>query len=464
MRKTGRNSMYCFVQEFDWIKLHYVENSYCLPFLLKQIELDPRKRSSAGELLEHPYLNEFHPLEIDVYRAIDTDDSVYLKQLLLIFDVNNIECTMRDGYLMAWHPLCFAANHNKYECVKIMVEQFGAHIDTSSALCAAAGNGNKQIVEYLTNQGGDINVQNKNGKTPLMLASEENNVEVVQYLTSNLVMADTGIKDDFSGLTALHHASQKGHLAIVKHLVEVKMSTVKLIAQESDLIDPWSDRDKYGMTELHHACKNGLIDVIEFLVNDTKADLTKTARGCLIVSGDDSAWNPLHFACTSGKVECVIFLLTTGAMDVHAKTERKLTPFLLACHKGDLETVKYLAEEANADVYTSDNTGKNALHHATSNRFGNNLEVIKYLCENCNIDAMATDNAGRNILHYAAVSLYDRIEILKYLLDNCHVDISATDKDGLTAEKLAEQKAATAPEYLHPKVQYLKTARETVQE
>ncbi len=443
--------------------VHYSENSHFLPFLSEQVQIVPSKRSSARELLEHPYLNESQPLEDEICRAIDTNDSIYLTHLFSTFDINNFRCLLeyRDNRISYCYPLYYSAHHNKYECVKIMVEHFDVSIGKSEALLAAAKKGNKQIMEYLVNKGGDLNIQDENGKTPLILASKRNNVEIVQFLTSDSVMADLGIKDK-SGMTALHYASLRGHLPIVQHLFKVKMSFLKLAGGANTVIDPWSDRDNKDRTELHLACWHGQKDVIEFLVTEAKADLTKTAS-CY---GNDSAWNPFHFAILSRKVECIDVLLSTGAMDVNARTKVGLTPFLIACYEGDLDTVKYLALEAKADVYVSDDTGKNALHHATSNYFYHKIKVIKYLWENYKLNASATDEEGRNPLHYAAMAIYDTMDALKYLVETCHVDICATDKDGFTAEKLAEHKAAqdAHPEYFYPKVQYLKTVRESAQD
>ena len=46
----------------------------------------------------------------------------------------------------------------------------------------AAKNGHLSVVEYLVNQKADIDVKNKNGETPLELASQEGYWNVVELL------------------------------------------------------------------------------------------------------------------------------------------------------------------------------------------------------------------------------------------------------------------------------------------
>ncbi len=491
------------------------ENVHFLPFLKKQLHIQARRRSSAIALLEHPYLRDFQPLQKDIPHAIEINDTVYLQKLLERFDVNEVQISLQGPHPDISHPLCYAIYHDKFDCAKMMVEQFAAGINGSKAMCIAVEKKNPLVVEYLVNKGGDINVKNSKEETPLMLASLLNYADMVKFLTSDRIKADVNIKNLFDGRSALHYASQKGHLTIVKHLVQVKISSMSCQAVSTSASDPWSDCDNVGMTELHHACLNGHEEVVKFLVSEAKADLTKTEqpRWHLYSRRDDSQRNPLHFASMSGSVQCIDFLLTSAQMDVHARTKKQRTPFLLACGANHLATetsnneniagtVKYLAERTRVDVYATDEVGKNALHHAamsgtdnasvikylvekchidasaTDSRGKNalhhaamssgrdNIDIIKYLVESCRVDTAATDSEGRNVLHHAAMSWRAYLNVVKYLVETCHVDIAATDEEGLTAEQLAEQTAMESEPiwraYFHKTAHYLKEKRCTM--
>ena len=61
----------------------------------------------------------------------------------------------------------------------------------------------------------DINGTDDNGQTPVMQASDEGHIEVVQLLLNEGAQVNT---KDADGVTALVLASSKGNVAIVKSL------------------------------------------------------------------------------------------------------------------------------------------------------------------------------------------------------------------------------------------------------
>jgi ankyrin repeat protein len=73
---------------------------------------------------------------------------------------------------------------------------------------------NDVIAYLLTNQATDVDISNKFGETPLMIASIEGNLPVVKALVQG-----RKAKVDHIGWTPLHYASAKGQLEIAQYLL-----------------------------------------------------------------------------------------------------------------------------------------------------------------------------------------------------------------------------------------------------
>ncbi len=118
-------------------------------------------------------------------------------------------------------------------------------------------------VKYLIDNGINVNQKTKKeDQTPLFHASDEGCDEIVEMLLKKGV--ENINHQDVFGLTALHFASRKGHLNIVK----------MLIAAGADV----TIKENYGFTPLHEATENGHLDVLKFLIKkggDVNSKLTK---------------------------------------------------------------------------------------------------------------------------------------------------------------------------------------------
>ena len=89
--------------------------------------------------------------------------------------------------------------------------------DKNEALISAARNGHNDMLEYLVENGANVNCRGEENQTALMCASRECHLEMVKYLLEN--GADINAKDE-NNKTALLLASEKSYLEIVKYLVE----------------------------------------------------------------------------------------------------------------------------------------------------------------------------------------------------------------------------------------------------
>ena len=84
-------------------------------------------------------------------------------------------------------------------------------------LMDAATNGNIKLVNELIIAGADVNANDNNGVTALMVASREGHTSCIEMLVAR--GADVNAKND-SGMTALMYASQNEHSEAVKFLKE----------------------------------------------------------------------------------------------------------------------------------------------------------------------------------------------------------------------------------------------------
>uniref|UniRef100_A0A8C2JJ84 Tetratricopeptide repeat, ankyrin repeat and coiled-coil containing 2 n=1 Tax=Cyprinus carpio TaxID=7962 RepID=A0A8C2JJ84_CYPCA len=153
-----------------------------------------------------------------------------------------------------------------------------------TALSAAAGRGKMEVCRLLLEQGSAVAQPNRRGVVPLFSSVRQGHWQVID-------------KDSFSsllhgadeGLTALSWACLKGHLPVVRCLVERGAAT--------------DHTDKNGRTPLDLAAFYGDSEVVQFLVD----------HGALIEHVDYSGMRPLDRAVGCRNTSVVVALLKKGA-------------------------------------------------------------------------------------------------------------------------------------------------------
>lgn len=129
----------------------------------------------------------------------------------------------------------------------------------------AASDGKLLSIKFFFDHRFDINAQDANGCTPVIIASQYNRISTVIYLIKN--GADLTLKD-VNGDTALHWAAYKGH---------EEMCGLLLHLSPRDL----EEADVFGQTPLHLAALRGNHDTVEYLIRDHQADPSvKDKNGC----------------------------------------------------------------------------------------------------------------------------------------------------------------------------------------
>lgn len=108
--------------------------------------------------------------------------------------------------------------------------------DIDIALREAILTGETDTVNSLLDQGAEINIQDKFGRTPLHIAAERGYTSVANRLLEQ--GAEVNIQDAWQRIP-LHHAAQHGHTAIANHLLDKGSET--------------TTQDSQGLIPLHHA-------------------------------------------------------------------------------------------------------------------------------------------------------------------------------------------------------------------
>ena len=193
-----------------------------------------------------------------------------------------------------------------------------------TALALAAYMNHYAIVKRLLDtQGIELDLPNDNGATPLIVAAQQGNDEVVIELLQRHANPEYVQSD---GTTAILHAINKGHTAVVKAILEHGINV--------------HTTDNSGRTLLHRACES----------DDPKTEIVRLLieRGLDINARGDRGETPLHVASRCGYLEIVQLLLELHAdPSIKDASSQQRTPLIVAWQNGEAEIVALL--QANHD-------------------------------------------------------------------------------------------------------------------
>ena len=176
-------------------------------------------------------------------------------------------------------------------------------------------------------------------------------------------------------MSPIHDAAEQGNLEEVMRLIE----------EDPEIVD---DIDHHHQTALHCASDRGHVEVVSYLL-DQGANTDRKAY-----DGDTA----LLYACRSGHVEVVELLLSRGA-DPTICDNAGWTPLMVASIGGHVDVVRCLVRNkaVRATIDTQDSNGWTALRWAS---FRNRTEVVKVLVE-VGANPMVADREGRTPLGIA---------------------------------------------------------------
>ncbi|KAF9199998.1 hypothetical protein BGZ49_009807 [Haplosporangium sp. Z 27] len=108
-----------------------------------------------------------------------------------------------------------------------------------------------------------------------------------------------------------------------------------------------------GMNPLHFAASRGHVDIVRILVDQAGAGVDiqdrEGERGANVHQRDKDGWTALHNASSRGFIEIAQVLLDKGEADVNARSKLGHTPLINAASKGDVAMVLYFLNHAQAN-------------------------------------------------------------------------------------------------------------------
>jgi len=215
------------------------------------------------------------------------------------------------------------------------------------ALVMACEEGDFDFVKTLVNSGIDVNGISSEGFTPLMMATSNDEVEIVDYL----LQQGADVNQTVNGWTALIEAADEGSLTSMKLLLKA----------DADINYYWGQDSP---TAISMAASEGHLECLRLLV-ENGAD----------INGISKSIPPLHIAAAEGKRGIIDYLISQK-VDLDKKDVAGRTALMYGAAEGQKHTVIKLLE-AGADKSIMDSNGSTAKSYAKSEEEYDTMEVIE---------------------------------------------------------------------------------------
>ncbi|XP_052825426.1 serine/threonine-protein phosphatase 6 regulatory ankyrin repeat subunit B [Octopus bimaculoides] len=413
---------------------------------LLEEDCSPTQQSKTGDTPLHLAVRYCHPtLVSEILTNVSNKKSRSEAVFLVNLPQKEGETPMH--YATDLIPDKIRSEFDDTDVIKTLLE-FGGDISCTTKLTRetpfhyAARSGNSNVLLEITKSKSPsdiraiVNKQSINGWSPLLVASEKGQLEIVKILLQNNARIDVF---DEHGKAALHLAAENGHEEVADLLLEYKAFV--------------NAKSKIGVTPLHLAAQNGYCNLVKLLIEKHNASIDAlTLRriiSCLINTMTSNAevvlfligrcrlgQTPLHLAAKNDHSEVVKLFLKHKQELVSMNSMNGMTCAHIAAERGSVAVIKELMKFSRATVTTVRNrkTGNTALHLAAS---GGHKNVLLTILE---AGALATDenHHGMTTLHLAAQ--YGYVHILEALKDSISWEYTSK-KTGLTALHIAARYA-----------------------
>jgi len=235
-----------------------------------------------------------------------------------------------------------------------------------------------EIINFLIEEGMNINVKTTDGFTPLFYAVKNNNLKLTLFLIEKGLNIN---EKNINGDTPLHYAfSDNIELDIIELLIK-EGADINAINNDNETPFDLAEDEKYKnivellkkrkgrIVNLFSACKEGKLDVIIKLIiplkqKEININIIKYKYGN----------NLLHCACSNKKSDIINFLIKQG-IDLNIRNNNRETPLHKVSFKGNLEIAEILINNG-ANVNARDKNYNTPLHFAV---LGDKVEMFNFL-------------------------------------------------------------------------------------
>ncbi|XP_041987192.1 transient receptor potential cation channel subfamily A member 1 [Aricia agestis] len=325
----------------------------------------------------------------------DNEGNVPLHSAVHGGDIKAVELCLRSGAKISKQqhdlstPVHLACAQGALDIVKLMFEMqpkeklaclTSCDVQKMTPIHCAAMFDHPDIVNYLAEEGSDINPLDKERRSPLLLAALRGGWRTVHTLIR--LGADIQLKDINS--------------RNVLHLVVINGGRLEDFAAscknrcEKSLAQLLNEKDSTGCSPLHYASREGHIRSLENLIK----------LGACINLKNNNNESPLHFAARYGRYHTACQLLDSdkGTFIINESDGEGLTPLHIASREGHTRVVQLLLNRGA--LLHRDHNGRNPLHLAAMSGYTQTIELLHSVHSHLLDQA---DKDGNTPLHLATM-------------------------------------------------------------
>jgi ankyrin repeat protein len=312
-------------------------------------------------------------------------------------------------------------------CVFLFADMLFAGVNED--LIKSSAKNDAELAKLSIEKGADVNLQDNNGYTPLMIAANFGHIDIVTLLVKN--GADVKIQAN-NGETALSLAEKKGHEKVINFLKDIADNKTNKAAgqpskpENTEGGDPAQkapvkkavvlkpEKQAEINEQMIKAARDGYTDEVKEFIN----------QGANFNYQDEESNTALFFAINQNLKELTDFLITGGA-DVNLKNKAGMTALLYAAKIGNVTLYEKLISRG-ADAAAVDNEGRSVIIYAVISA---NIDMVKALAEK-GAGLNAKDNKDNTLAHYSIKG--GKSEISKYLIEK-GADVNSRNNEGYPA-------------------------------
>ena len=299
-------------------------------------------------------------------------------------------------------PITLAYQNDHFDVVKSLLDHLASIDIINEYLCHAASTGNKDAVRNFIRFGANPHKANNEGDMPLMLATKNGHIDVV-----NILLVEANVQVDCFNLkkqNPLMVALANNHMEIVDLLLRHGATLSLFSAVKSGNADfvKLSLRNNPDFNVCGHTGKTILMAAIENcseeIIREIIRELLWREPDMTVNACEASGRTALMYAVQSGRKDIIRFLIRHGA-DVN-QCDHNGQSALMYAHHGDMEVIRLLHNHGAISP----------LHWAVTS---GNIDVVRRSLSN-GANASQRDHNGKSVLLIAHEA--GHTEIAKLLL------------------------------------------------